>query len=251
MTFPINPIFFDVEVNTHLITEIAAFFLGFRFYVIKKKKTKDPFTGEQRLIILIAAAIGALIFSRLIGALENPKEWYNHSHPWLYLYGTKTVVGGFLGGWLFVEIAKFFMKLKASSGDIMVYPILFALFIGRIGCFSQGIHEMTYGYPTKFMTGMNLGDGILRHPLALYEMVILVLIAVFIYYGNKKNIFKEGMQFKTMMLLYLLYRFFAEWMKPHYSIAFDLTIIQIVIIITYLLNITTFRKKFFQQNSNK
>lgn len=234
MTFPININLGDFVLNTHLVTEIAAFFLGYRFYAYKKKRIVDVFTSEQRIMLLIAAAVGALIFSRVIGALENVEEWKSFGSFWGYLYGSKTVVGGLLGGWLGIEVVKYFAGLKRSSGDVMTYPILFALFIGRIGCFSQGVHEMTYGYPTNFMTGMDLGDGIIRHPLALYEMVYLICVVVLLILMQSKSKFNEGMQFKLMMFLYLLYRFVTEWCKPHFPLFIGLTSIQLSILICYL-----------------
>ncbi|WP_341906782.1 prolipoprotein diacylglyceryl transferase family protein [Fluviicola taffensis] len=239
MEFPINLSVFGTEINTHLVTEIAAFFVGFRFYVFKKKRIQDVFSWEQRMILLIAAALGALIFSRVLGALENVEAWKSSPDFWMYLYSSKTVVGGLLGGWLFVEIAKYFMKLKASSGDVMTFPILLGLFIGRIGCFSQGIEEMTYGNETDWLTGMDLGDGVIRHPLALYELVVLILIGVLLVVLQRKQKLSEGMQFKLMMFLYLLYRFIAEWMKPHFPLALGLTSIQIAILICYLLYLRT------------
>lgn len=239
MEFPINLHLFGVEINTHLVTEIAAFFVGFRFYTFRKKHIADPFSWEQRMILLIAAAFGALVFSRVIGALENVAEWKSRPDFWVYLYASKTVVGGLLGGWLCVEIAKYFMGQKASSGDVMVYPILLALFIGRIGCFSQGIGEMTYGNATDWVTGMDLGDGVSRHPLALYEMCVLILITLLLLVLQRERKLGDGMQFKLMMFLYLFYRFIAEWMKPRFPLFFGLTSIQIAIIICYLLYLRT------------
>lgn len=239
MTYPFNPIIYGVEINTHFVAEVLAFLIGFRYYVLRRKKLEetDHFTSEQRLIILLAATTGALIFSRVIGALENLNEWMGAKNPWLYLYSVKTIAGGFIGGWLFVEIAKYFMKIKASSGDVMVYPIIVAIVIGRLGCFSQGVHDMTHGSPTTWFTGMDLGDGALRHPLALYEIGVVITIGLFIYFANKRRPFADGWQFKSFMLLYLLYRFIAEFMKPHFPLVLDLTSIQIAIILTYILNI--------------
>lgn len=242
MNFPINIEVFGAEVSTHLVAEILAFFIGIRFYVYLKKKKgdQDPFTSEQRLIVLIAATVGALIFSRLVGALENVDEWMSSDAPFVYLYATKTVAGGFIGGWLFVEITKYFMGLKSSTGDLMVYPIIVALIIGRIGCFSQGVYDATHGLPTNWITGMNMGDGIERHPLALYEIGVLILIGTFLYFKNKKHPLKDGVSFKVMMLSYLTYRFIAEWMKPSHPLMFGLTSIQLAIILTYIMNLRVF-----------
>jgi prolipoprotein diacylglyceryltransferase len=239
LNFPYNPVIFGEEINSHFVAEVLAFIVGFRLYIYRKKKMDriDAYSSEQRLIILVAATAGALVFSRIIGALENLTEWLESPNPWIYLYSVKTIAGGFIGGWLFVEIAKHFMKIKASSGDIMVYPIVVAIVIGRLGCFSQGVYDMTHGYPTSWFTGMDLGDGTMRHPLALYEIVVVIVIGIFIYLKNKRKPFRDGWQFKTFMLLYLLYRFITEYMKPHFPLTLGLTSIQIAIIATYIFNL--------------
>jgi prolipoprotein diacylglyceryltransferase len=245
MDFPINSHLFGIEINTHVVTEIAAFFFGFRLYVFRKKRITDSYTWEQRMVLLIAAATGALFFSRILGALENLPAWKASPDFWFYLYSSKTVVGGLLGGWLFVEMTKYVMNKQASSGDVMTFPILLGLFIGRIGCFSQGIGEMTYGNPSHWPTAMDLGDGVLRHPLALYEMVLVVLIALLLVALQRRQKLADGMQFKLMMFLYLLYRFVAEWMKPHYPLVFGLTSIQLAILICYLLYLRTIIQLIF------
>jgi prolipoprotein diacylglyceryltransferase len=52
---------------------------------------------------------------------------------------------------------------------------MLAMIIGRIGCFLTGIYEETYGIPTDSVFGMHLGDQYLRHPVALYEIVLILL----------------------------------------------------------------------------
>jgi hypothetical protein len=42
------------------------------------------------------------------------------------------------------------------------------------------------------------------------------------------------------MLLYLLYRFIAEYLKPHYPLFAGLTSIQLAVLLTYLANLRAF-----------
>ena len=79
-----------------------------------------------------------------------------------------------LGGLAGVELIKKTIKEKLASGDLFTYPIILALIIGRIGCFSMGVYEETYGSPTSLPWGMNFGDNILRHPVCLYEIIFLI-----------------------------------------------------------------------------
>jgi phosphatidylglycerol:prolipoprotein diacylglycerol transferase len=57
----------------------------------------------------------------------------------------KTVAGGSLGGLFGVEVVKNIIGEKQKSGDLFTYPIILALIIGRIGCFTTAIYEQTYG----------------------------------------------------------------------------------------------------------
>lgn len=233
--FPVNIHLGSFSVSLHAVTELLAFIIGYRIYAYRKKRIEDPFTSEQRLYILLGAAIGALFFSRIIAGLEHPSLLAKTTNIWLYFYLNKTVVGGFLGGWLGVEITKYLLKTKRSSGDVMVVPIAIALIIGRIGCFSQGVFEETYGNETTWWTGMDLGDGKLRHPLALYEMVWILFLVAGVYWLERKKSLAEGLRFKLFMFGYFAYRFVAEYYKPHEPLALQLNSIQWGILICYLL----------------
>lgn len=44
---------------------------------------------------MIGATFGAFLFSRLLGALENPGALFTAEDLLLYFYSSKTIVGGF------------------------------------------------------------------------------------------------------------------------------------------------------------
>lgn len=223
MTFPYQFELYGNKVYYHFIFETLAFFIGVRLYYYLKKKQPDFINDINRLWILLGAMLGALLGSRVIAMLEIPSEIM--SQTWLSFYQNKTVAGGFLGGLFGVELIKKCIGVKIASGDIYVIPIIVALFIGRIGCFSMGIAEPAYGIETTFFTGMNLGDGKLRHPVALYEMTFMVLL--FIFFTKIKNLnLINGDRFKLFMVLYFLYRFTVEFIKPYHPLFLNLSSIQ-------------------------
>ncbi len=223
MTFPIQLNLFGDAVNLHIIFETLAFFVGVRLYYYLKKGIVDPISDINRLWILLGAMLGALIGSRVIAMLENPSEIANQT--WLTFYQNKTVAGGFLGGLFGVEAIKKIIGVTTASGDIYVIPIIVALFIGRIGCFSMGVAENTYGVETQFIFGMDLGDGKLRHPIALYEMAYMVLL--FGLFQKIKHVqLRNGDRFKLFMVLYFLYRFAVEFIKPYHPLFLGLSSIQ-------------------------
>ncbi|MFH6958752.1 prolipoprotein diacylglyceryl transferase [Flavobacterium aquidurense] len=223
MTFPFQFEIFEKTFYWHFIFETLAFFIGIRVYYFLKKRIQDPISDTNRLIIMIGAMIGALIGSRVIALLENPSQIAHQTL--LSLYQNKTVAGGFLGGLMGVELIKKCIGVKIASGDLYVIPIIVALFIGRIGCFSMGIAEPTFGNETTFFTGMNLGDGLKRHPIALYEMVFMILLFIFFKKIKTKNLI-NGDRFKLFMVLYFLFRFLVEFLKPYEPLFFHLSSIQ-------------------------
>ena len=123
---------------------------------------------------------------------------------------------------------------KESSGDLFTFPIILGIFIGRIGCFLSGIKEFTYGNETASLFGMNLGDNIMRHPVALYELVFLVVL----FFSLKKikaiKVLSNGVLFKYFMISYFTFRFFIEFLKPNVFYVIGLSTIQILCIICLL-----------------
>lgn len=227
MHFPFQINIFGTNIYLHVILEILAFTIGYRYFIFLRKKQGDDLSSENRLWVIIGATLGALIGSRLIGGLENPPELFHSENFLFYFYQNKTVVGGFLGGLFGVEVTKKMVNERQTSGDLFTFPMILALIIGRIGCFSMGVFEETYGTPTSLFTGINLGDGILRHPVALYEIVFLICTWLFLIQIEKNYQLKDGARFKIFMILYLLFRFMLDFIKPHFTFFVGLSTIQL------------------------
>lgn len=231
MEIPFEPIVFNTKINIHLILEYLAFFLGYRYYIYLKRRTSDAISSSNRLSIILGAALGALVGSRLIGVLENPLAIWQT--PIIQILNTKTIMGGLFGGLLGVELAKKIIGEKHSSGDLFTLPIILGIFIGRIGCFLSGVKEFTYGKETSFFMGMNLGDGLPRHPIALYELIFLAFLFIFLKKQlNKKT--ESGEIFKLFMISYFTFRFFIEFLKPNTFFVLDLSSIQILCLVCLL-----------------
>lgn len=231
MTIPFEPIVFGTKINVHLILEYLAFFLGYRYYAFLKRKSNDTISSYNRINIILGAVIGALLGSRIIGVLEHPTTILKHS--FIHVMNVKTIMGGLFGGLLGVEMAKKIIGEKNSSGDLFTLPIVLGIFIGRIGCFLIGIREFTYGKETSFFMGMDLGDDLLRHPLALYELFFLVILFAFLKHNLKKKL-ENGTVFIYFMIGYFGFRFCIEFLKPNQFFLLGLSTIQILCITCWL-----------------
>lgn len=241
MIIPFEPTILGIKFNIHLILEYLAFFIAFRYYLKLRNLANDQISNKNRLSIILGAIVGAFVGSRLIGFLENPMITFNTVNL-VQLLNTKSIMGGLFGGLMGVETSKKIINENQSSGDLFTFPIIVGIFIGRIGCFLSGIKEFTYGKETNFITGMNLGDGLLRHPTALYEILFMVLLFIFLkritFYTKKES----GLLFKIFMILYFGFRFLIEFLKPNIFYALGLSSIQWLCITCWMYYLPTFKK---------
>lgn len=251
MDFPVTFEIFGNTILAHPVFETIGIFLAMRYYFYLKRKSKEKLSFNTSAAILIGATAGALIGSKLIGNLENPYTLFE-SFSFKRFWTNNTIVGGLAFGLMGVEWAKKIVGHKESTGDLIVFPLILAMIIGRIGCFLTGIHEETYGVPTDFIFGMHLGDEYLRHPVALYEIAFLILLWIVLKQIQKKNKFESGYIFQLFMLSYFSFRFLLDFIKPKIFILGNLGTIQIVcicIIIYYIYKIKN-SKKVNNENSD-
>ncbi len=246
MNFPFYIEIGSSKILLHTIAEPLGMFIGFRFFLFLRKRQGDTVKSMNRIWVLIGAIFGSLLGSRLVGGFENPTALLEAKNWHLHFYQNKTVLGGFLGGLFGVELIKKLIGEKQNTGDIFVYPILLALIIGRIGCFSMGIHEETYGIPTTFFMGINLGDDYMRHPVNLYEIAFLIALWILLVLVEKRYKLTLGSRFKLFMISYIAFRFLLDFIKPHYTFSIGLSTIQIVSLLglLYYFNYLIQQKKF-------
>lgn len=247
MTFPLTFSLGPFSINAHLVFEILGITLGFQYFLYLRKQQTDHISETNRIWIFVGAAFGALFFSRLIGSLEDPSRFFSNENSLLYFYSHKTIVGALLGGLLCVELVKKIIGERSSSGDLFVFPLLLGMMIGRVGCFSMGVYEQTYGIPSDLPWALNLGDNIPRHPVALYEILFLGCLWIFFVTLEKRLIFKKGIRFRFFLMLYFIFRFWIDFIKPGYKFSFGLSTIQITCLIGMLYYWQTFYFVFFNQ----
>jgi len=264
VSFPFHLKLGVFEISAHLIFETLAFIIGFQYYLFLRKSSKDQLNSEERFWILIAVCLGALFFSRLIAVMEHINLIQKNT-PISFYYSQKTIVGGLLGGLIAVEVTKKLLGITKSSGDLMTYPILLGMIIGRIGCFLSGLEDGTYGVETNTFLGVDFGDGLKRHPTQLYEIIFLLILWILIYLltipkfwnfiGFKNNrldnytTLADGMKFKIFLFSYLIFRFFIEFIKPVSKFAFQISFIQIACLIGifYYLILAFVKINFFRR----
>ena len=136
-------------------------------------------------------------------------------NDWRSLLGGKTIVGGLLGGWIAVELAKKYFGITQRTGDAYVAPLVLGIAIGRIGCFLTGLPDHTYGIATNLPWGVDFGDGIRRHPTQLYEIAFALLWGLVVWIRSRWP-YARGELFRLFMFGYFSFRLLVEFIKPVY-----------------------------------
>ena len=160
--------------------------------------------------------IAALVFGAGIGA---------------YLFGTlnlwlsgqsgiaRSVEGALAGGIAAIELYKWRNGISLRTGARFALPLAIGIAIGRIGCYLAGLDDFTYGTPTALPWGHDFGDGILRHPVQLYESLAMAAFAVvYIVAIVRRDDFIISNGFYLALAWYGLQRFVWEFFKPYATV---------------------------------
>ncbi len=199
--------------QVHFVLETLAYLLGAQVYWVHASKGALP-AKPDRTLLLGCTILGALAGSKLLHVAEH-FEYLMAMNQALPLLSGKSVLGGFLGGTLGSELGKKAISWTLPTGDAWVPALTVGLVVGRLGCQLSGTWDQTYGIPTDLPWAWNYGDGVGRHPTALYE-IILVLLA---YGASGTQLLTKhpGSRFALFLLLYSLNRLFLECLKPPFG----------------------------------
>ncbi len=163
--------------------------------------------------VVVGLLLGAAVGNKAVFLVERPDVLARLLGGEGLLPG-QSIVGGLLGGLVGVELAKWLTGQTRSTGDALVGPLIAGIVVGRVGCFLAGLHDDTYGLPTTLPWGLDLGDGVPRHPAPLYEIGFLLALGALLWRGRAQLAAVPGLQFKAFLAAYLAWRLLADGLKP-------------------------------------
>lgn len=170
---------------------------------------------------LAALVFGAGLGAYLFGTLN------------LWLSGTaglaRSIEGALAGGIVAIEVYKRVNGITERTGARFALPIAVGIAVGRLGCFAAGLDDFTYGVPTTLPWGHDFGDGIMRHPVQLYESAAMAIFAAW-YVGRvrARDAFAIRNGFYLVLAWYGLQRFLWEFLKPYAAIVGPFTLFHLL-----------------------
>jgi phosphatidylglycerol:prolipoprotein diacylglycerol transferase len=165
---------------------------------------KQSFELTYIAALLFGAGIGAYVFGTL-------NLWFSG------ISGiARSVEGALAGGIVAIELYKWRHGIALRTGARFALPLAVGVAIGRLGCYFAGLEDFTYGTPTSLPWGHDFGDGVLRHPVQLYESLAMAAFAAFYVWAvlnRKAAVVTNG--FYLALLYYGVQRFIWEFLKPY------------------------------------
>ncbi|MEX0853666.1 MAG: prolipoprotein diacylglyceryl transferase family protein [Bauldia sp.] len=141
----------------------------------------------------------------------------------------RSILGALAGAILAVEVYKRLSGIDRSTGLIFVAPFAVSVAVGRIGCLLSGLDDNTYGIATGAAWGWDFGDGIPRHPVQLYEsLVMAAFLAYALWALARRQPFFMRNGFYLVVAFYAGQRFVWEFLKPYATVIGPLNIFHLL-----------------------
>jgi phosphatidylglycerol:prolipoprotein diacylglycerol transferase len=211
-------------VNVHAWFDIAAALaaaamtVGCFFWRLRDAATRVERAGAGYALALVA---GATVGGYAAGTAN------------LWLSGepgvARSIVGALTGAIIAIEIYKRARGITGSTGIIFVPAFCTSVAVGRWGCFHSGLTDHTHGSPASIPWAHDFGDGVLRHPVQLYESAAMAAFLVYalVMLARRSSFFlKNG--FYLMVLWYVGQRFCWEFLKPYAPVLGPLNLFHLI-----------------------
>lgn len=184
--------------------------------------------NEQSVVAVAGALVGGAIGMRLSGWAQHLDLSANPSLAQAWQFGSRSILGGLLGAYLGVLVAKRLGGYRGKTGDLFAPAVALGMAIGRIGCH---LTEAP-GRPTTLPWGIHAAAttpecpgcvaGQAMHPSFLYEIAFqLTAFAILLWLRNR--ISHPGELFVIYIAGYAAFRFLVEFVRANDTVWLDLT----------------------------
>ncbi len=173
--------------------------VGAFLYWHEAKRRKLATDGMSR-IVLIGAVAGVLL-ARLVERVAEGGHFITMLDP---SSGGRTILGGVIGGWIAVEIAKRKMGIRTSTGPLWAVALPAGEFFGRIGCWFNGC---CFGKVCTLPWAVHSHEA-MRHPTQFYLAASAALIFGVVWWGRDRV-----RVFPLYLVLWSASRFIIEFFR--------------------------------------
>lgn len=195
--------------------------LAARWQLARWPEQAHRLAAQTRPGYFLWLALGAVIGAWVIGSANTLRS--------AVAAPSHSIAGALAGAIVAVELWKWRNGVRGSTGGAFVLPICTGIVIGRFGCLFTGLADQTYGVPTRLPWAVEMGDGIGRHPVAIYESLSMALfLAVYLPARLRGARWASAHAFHAMIIVYAAQRFAWEFLKPYPKLVGPLNIFHLL-----------------------
>jgi phosphatidylglycerol:prolipoprotein diacylglycerol transferase len=235
MLFQVGPF----VVYTHDFFTLAGLLAGLALYYYELQRRN--MLSYQIFWISLAAIFGGGLGARLIAILDHPSSLNaigQESFSYFLTHSGKGIIGGVVGGYLAIVLAKRAFHYTHSTGDCYALAIPLGMAIGRVGCF---LSELPLGKPTDLPWGITVSESAAQHfeycpycnqrmhPSMLYE-IAFHMIAFALILRFRHRVMVQGDTLKLYLLAAVVFRFLVEFVRANPEKFWGLTSAQAALI---------------------
>jgi prolipoprotein diacylglyceryltransferase len=226
----------DLGVDTH------GFFVGLgvlaAVVVFVSEARRRGHTDDRLLIVVTGAIVGGALFMRLGTWLQHVDLRDNATFAEQWAYGNRSILGGQVGAWLGVHVAKRLCGYRLRTGDQFAPALALGMAVGRIGC----LLSERPGTPTGSSWGITLDSaaaarlgapaGVPLHPSFAYEIAFHLAAFAAIWFWLGRRSLPPGEIFVWYVAAYGLFRFLVELVRGNEVVWHGLTRPQLFLAVT-------------------
>jgi phosphatidylglycerol:prolipoprotein diacylglycerol transferase len=217
-------------ITAHLLSEVgawlAALLTAWLMYRWRFRERIEGLTPQLGAGYFVALSLGGLLGAFAFGTLNAQLSGASGVG--------RSILGGLVTAILFIEVYKWQRGVRGSTGAVLAVPFALAIALGRLGCYQAGLDDFTYGTPTGGNWGVDFGDGILRHPVQLYEtaaMGVTALGLILALQWRSQWVIDNG--FYLAMGAYATQRFAWEFFKPYAPVLGPLNVFHLLCLLLF------------------
>ena len=181
----------------------------------RRRGHRDP-----RLIYVVGGAlIGGAVMMRAGTWLQHVDLRENASFVEHWLYGNRSILGGLVGAWAGVHIAKRATGYRARTGDLFAPAVALGMGVGRIGCLLTELPGTATSLPWGITLDQNAADhtggpsGVALHPSFAYEIAFHLFAFAVLWFWLRHKQLPPGETFVWYVATYGLFRFAVEFVR--------------------------------------
>jgi len=195
-------------------------------------------TDERMLYVVLGALMGGAVFMRLGTWLQHVDLRENASLVEQWAYGNRSILGGLVGAWLGVHLAKRIVGYRLRTGDLFAPAVALGMAIGRVGCLLTELPGTptgsTYGITLDAEAAERLGApaGVALHPSFAYEIAFHAIAFAVLWLWLRHRLTAPGETLTFYLAAYGIFRFLVEYVRGNEVVWAGLTRPQLFLLVT-------------------